>query len=248
MNKLTFIKDLYLENKTSLLPSALWKVTKNISNLRLERVKKPLSVRLLSNNQLFIFYDKSNSYQEYFVNNSDFFDLILLNQKYYQEQLFKKDYTKYFKLAHNLKSIPNYTLDSNFEIRKVKASQAKLISEFISSCYPDLKPKPKTVINWSNHPTYDENLWIWIWDKSKDLPAALAISELDQSIKEGALEWIQVHPNYQGYGLGKKLVYLTLDQLSISADFATVGGKNPIALKLYQSCGFTNKENFYVFH
>jgi ribosomal protein S18 acetylase RimI-like enzyme len=79
-------------------------------------------------------------------------------------------------------------------------------------------------------------------------PAALSISELDPTIKEGALEWIQVHPNYQGHGLGKNLVYLTLNKLSNIAEFATVGGKNPIALKLYQSCGFNNKENFYVFH
>jgi len=248
MNKLKIIQDLYLENKTSLLPSALWKVSKDINNLRLERISNPLSLRLLTNDKLFIYYDESNKYLDYFKFNAKYFDLILLNERYFNAKVFNNEYTEFFKLSHSLKSIKDFSLDSQFEIRKAKVEQSNLISKFICDCYPDLKPTPKTVVSWSSHPTYDENLWIWIWDKVNNTPAALSISEFDPTIKEGALEWVQVHPNYQGHGLGKNLVYLTLNKLSNIADFATVGGKNPIALKLYQSCGFNNKENFYVFH
>ena len=102
---------------------------------------------------------------------------------------------------------------------------------------------------WTTHPVFDQDLWIWIIDTQTDLPVALGIAEIDRDIAEGALEWIQVLPDYRGRGLGKALVKKLLFRLHNRAAFTTVAGEmnnqsNPEAL--YRSCGFAGSDLWWM--
>jgi len=61
------------------------------------------------------------------------------------------------------------------------------------------------------------------------------MADLDTSVKEGVLEWIQVLPQYRRMNLGTSLVNELLNRLKGKAVFATVSGdcsnvSNPIRL------------------
>lgn len=69
------------------------------------------------------------------------------------------------------------------------------------------------------------------------------------SIKEGALEWIQVLPEYHGNKLGKALVIELLKRLKPYARFTTVSGEldnktNPE--RLYRRCGFIGDDIWHI--
>lgn len=86
-------------------------------------------------------------------------------------------------------------------------------------------------------------------DHEKGTPAALGIAELDPTVPEGALEWIQVLPEYQGRGFGKILVLELLNRIKGKAKFTTVSGEvdnetNPE--RLYRSCGFVGNDTWWL--
>ena len=77
-------------------------------------------------------------------------------------------------------------------------SEAKLVADIINACYEGYTHTADSVARWMKYLVYDSNLWVFVYDDDKDLPAALGIADYDRSIREGSLEWIQVLPNYQG--------------------------------------------------
>ncbi|HQE93995.1 MAG TPA: GNAT family N-acetyltransferase [Anaerolineae bacterium] len=132
----------------------------------------------------------------------------------------------YFRLAHRGKPKAKPSLPQGFYIAPVDV-----------------------VREWTTHPVFDQDLWIWIIDTQTDLPVALGIAEIDRDIAEGALEWIQVLPDYRGRGLGKALVKKLLFRLHNRAAFTTVAGEmnnqsNPEAL--YRSCGFAGSDLWWM--
>lgn len=158
----------------------------------------------------------------------------------------------YFRLIHKQDgfqlraSVPNGFSFIDVNVQR----EIEKISLFIGQCYPDLQPSVETVANWVEHPTFDPALWVWVIDNAKNIPVGLGIAEIDNNVREGSLEWIQVLPTYRGVGIGKSIVSELLFRLGKSADFTTVAGEannatNPEAL--YRSCGFKGSDVWWMF-
>lgn len=119
----------------------------------------------------------------------------------------------------------------------------------ISACYPNMKISEEVVQGWMRHPVYDPRLWVWIREIQTGRYAALGIAELDPRFVEASLEWIQVHPDYQGKGLGKAIVGELLYRVRDEAAFTTVSGEvdNPSHPEaLYRQCGFSGSDIWWL--
>ncbi|MBQ8137258.1 MAG: GNAT family N-acetyltransferase, partial [Clostridia bacterium] len=118
----------------------------------------------------------------------------------------------------------------------------------ISRCYENEGVSADELRQYQNRRVYAPDLWIALSDQAGRI-AASGIAELDASIKEGILEWIQVSPEYRRRGLGRFVVNTLLCRLQGRADFVTVSGRmdnrtNPLAL--YRSCGFKSPVIWHV--
>jgi GNAT superfamily N-acetyltransferase len=97
-----------------------------------------------------------------------------------------------------------------------------------------------TVREWTGRKEYYPYFWIYAVERSTCQKVAVFVSEFDNEIKEGYLDWIQVPPAYRRRGIGRLLMYETLKRMSAIADFATVSGTDDeeAAYLFYTSCGF----------
>ena len=152
------------------------------------------------------------------------------------------DITKYFRLSHDLLEIelPNLCDDYYFQTVDIE-TQKEAISAFINCCYEDMYITPEQVNEWVKYKVFDNDLWVFIFERKSILPIALGIADFDADIKEGSFEWIQVLPQKRGQALGKAVVNELLFRLKSKAKFVTVSGQtdnetNPEAL--YRKCGF----------
>jgi ribosomal protein S18 acetylase RimI-like enzyme len=123
------------------------------------------------------------------------------------------------------------------------------VSAFIDKCYPEIKPTMDTVRSWISHPTFDSTLWLWVRDADNGFPVGLGIAEVDSKINEGSIEWIQVHPEFRGQGIGRYLVMELLERLAGKVEFTTVAGEvenesNPEGL--YRRCGFQGDDLWWL--
>lgn len=158
----------------------------------------------------------------------------------------------YFRLKHNLKNVELVKLDGMFKFRNVDTNSVNDLKEvvcIINKCYTDIQVDLNQVIQWTRSEVFDKNLWVFINDVEKQIPAALGIAELDKGVREGALEWIQVLPEYRNCKLGQAVVINLLVNLLDKADFVTVSGQvdnktNPE--KLYRRCGFQGNDIWHV--
>ena len=157
---------------------------------------------------------------------------------------------RYFRLVRYGAAVPSPRLPAGFGFAPVALpSAAPAAADLIGRCYVDLRPSSSTVEGWMQHATFSPDLWIWIADAATHTPVALGIAELDSRIGEGALEWVQVLPDYRGRGLGAALVHELLGRLADRASFVTVSGQvdshsQPEAL--YRRCGFLGQELWWV--
>ncbi|MFA5560927.1 MAG: GNAT family N-acetyltransferase [Acholeplasmataceae bacterium] len=153
---------------------------------------------------------------------------------------------KYFRLIHTLKNTPNKQADIiDIDLQNDLDEIVQMIN--LSYVNEDISVSIKDVHKWLNNPTFNNSLWIKIILNQKMI--ASGIAEYDPNTEEGIIEWIQVLPEYQGKGFGRKIVKELLYRLSKLAKFVTVSGRlgnisNP--LKLYQDCGFTGNDIWYI--
>ena len=149
---------------------------------------------------------------------------------------------RYFRLIHRLKKCEKPVLPESYEFRNVLLpGESGLVADIINKCYEGYSQTKENVLRWREYPVFDNELWILVWDKKSNLPAALGIADFDSDIGEGSLEWIQVLPHYRGKGLGEAVVLELLSRLKSRAGFVTVSGEvenitNPE--RLYRKCGF----------
>ena len=108
-----------------------------------------------------------------------------------------------------------------------------------------------TLRRYMKNKVYKKNLWVFIDEinKNGNTPVAFGLADLDSTLNEGILEWIQVLPEYRGRGLGKSLVNELLIRMKEKAKFATVSGdcnnaSNPI--NLYKKSGFVGNSIWYI--
>jgi GNAT superfamily N-acetyltransferase len=155
------------------------------------------------------------------------------------------EYSRYFKLMHNLKTIGNRKLPNGYCYRNVNLPcETAMVADFINHCY-GYSFTSDEVLRWTNFPVYYGNLWVAICDSTTNEPVALGIADYDSKIGEGSLEWIQVLPDKRGLGFATYIVNELLAGLSVEAKFATVSGEcdNPTnPEKLYRKCGFVGDE------
>lgn len=159
---------------------------------------------------------------------------------------------QFFRLIHDLEVIHTPIISDNYEFVCVNTeTQLELVAEIISNCYDDINVNSKQVYEWTTQPVFDNDLWIFIIDKSLKYPVALGIADFDSSIKEGSLEWIQVLPKFRGQGIGAALVNELLLRLKYKANFVTVSGNvdnksNPDTL--YRKCGFKGNDIWHILY
>ena len=258
------LRKAYRKDPCLILPNAIWKTEERLPALQcsLEVTVGAELLDLIAWDQegLHVFWNKHRKIDDsvrQIMEQSRF--LIVHDDHFRQMDVHPYRLVKpFFRRKHDHKNIEPYALRSEFYIKESDPiKECDEISDLIGRCYRDLHPSPDTVGTWSSHPVFDKSLWIWIMDKHKDSPVALGIAEVDRSLPEGSLEWIQVLPEYQGRGLGKALVLELLHRLRDKAEFTTVSGeadncRRPGTLqqtnpeRLYRSCGFAGDDVWWL--
>jgi len=153
---------------------------------------------------------------------------------------------QYFRLMHNLKEIGSCNLPDGYYFQNVDMqTQIADVAELINRCYDDIGTTPKQVESWTKLDVFNNDLWIFVYEKATGQPVALGIADFDSNVSEGSLEWIQALPEQQGKGLGQAIVNELLSRLVKKANFATVSGKVDNVTKpemLYRKCGFYGED------
>lgn len=155
------------------------------------------------------------------------------------------DDVPYFKLIADPGSAEKPALNGSY---RLVTACAEDFSEHIRSCYGG-GPSAKELEEYAERPVYDPGLWIAVADAASGEIAATGVAELDRSIGEGSLEWIEVSPEHRRKGLGEYLVRELLFRMRGRAKFVTVSGKlndpnDPEGL--YTRCGFGGKAIWHV--
>ena len=249
----------YREDPCGSLPNALWKTLARAPSCQTRVVRHGAAVvelQMHRHNHLYLYWHARQRAQHLLplLQGADF---ALLHQDYLDQEAVARlagdrfnHRQAYFRLIHRHKQLVRPILPPGFAVRPVEPQQeAARIAEVIDRCYSYLQPSPATVLAWVDHPTYLQDLWVWLWDTTRAQPAALGIAELDQSIGEGSLEWIQVLPSYRGRGLGAALVALLLQRLAPLASFTTVSGRcdaNGGPEGFYRRAGFSGRDVWHV--
>ncbi|MCP5100462.1 MAG: GNAT family N-acetyltransferase [Chloroflexi bacterium] len=245
----------YRQNPCQLLPNALWKTVALLDEWETAVSLNASQITHLEawhKNKLFLLWDHNRHHTTATLNNLDTIEFALLHQDYIHliaaNQFPKRE--AYFRLINRSGSTKSVNLPPDFQITNVNTNmETELVAKLINKCYLDINMSTKTVESWLTHATFEPDLWIWIIDKTKGVPVGLGIAELDSTIAEGSLEWIQVFPDYRGHGIGTTIVQTLLDRLQNRAAFTTVAGQvnnttNPEAL--YRRCGFEGNDIWWV--
>lgn len=245
----------YLENPCGIQPTALWKTLEQLDCFHCEYVVDNYEVKCLKlwNKNFFHTYWCKDSVSIHIHKKLlDELKLMIIHKDQYNDEL-KKYFTSeqaYFRIINYNRDNVKVSIPDGYEIRNVDFNkEMQLVSDVICSCYNNIKPDIDEVDKWRKSSVFDKDLWVWIIDKDTEIPAALGIAELDRTIKEASLEWIQVLPEYRGKKIGKAVVLELLRRLKHKADFITVSGEVDNVTKperLYRSCGFCGEDIWYV--
>ncbi|MEA4920486.1 MAG: hypothetical protein VB078_06185 [Clostridiaceae bacterium] len=177
-------------------------------------------------------------------------DIFILHDEEYDPMAFNgyKD-ERYFRLLHCLDLIPHPILPKGFTLEIAGLRHIEALSKQINRCYDDISISQERLLNLINSSCYCESLWLMLIQNGHI--AASVIGEVDYTLKEGTLEWVQVSAEYRRIGLGRFLVCQALENMLPYCDFATVSGKtdsisHPEAL--YRSCGFDGSDLWHILH
>lgn len=154
--------------------------------------------------------------------------------------------TVYFKLRHNLRNLQPAPVPDGYSI--VHADTAAF-ARHINACYSSEGVTPGELERYKEHDAYRAYLWIALQINRTGEIAATGIAEIDASIGEGTLEWIQVSPAHRRRSLGRWTVNELLCRMRDEAAFATVSGRadNPTdPFGLYRRCGFTDPVYWHI--
>ncbi len=159
-----------------------------------------------------------------------------------------KHYTDepYFRLKHDLLRLKLPKLADRFSICEATLQE---YAEHINGCYSAIGISADELQGCTQRSVYAPELWLAIRDSRTGKIVATGIGELDRSIGEGILEWIQVSEKYRGRGLGSFLVLELLNRMKPIAKFVTVSGQcnNPThPEQLYRKCGFSGTDVWHI--
>ncbi len=170
----------------------------------------------------------------------------------HQRDFHKEDWlgwqdTPYFRLYHNLSSIDHMPPPTGYRLAEMDDSDCAAAAELIGLCY-SFNLQEAEVRTWRQRTWFRPALWLKILDVKEQMVGSI-LAEFDSEMGEGALEWVQVHPDHRRRGVGAALVSALLAQLAEVADFATVSGEinNPYMPEaLYRRCGFTGDDIWHI--
>ncbi|MFO7792893.1 MAG: GNAT family N-acetyltransferase [Candidatus Saliniplasma sp.] len=208
-------------------------------------------LKLWDEHSLHVYWKQDDEFQlnRSFMEEAKF---ILLHDVYREEIPFERfsNVRSYFRIIHRHDKVVEPELPSRFTFKDVDTvDETEEVSDLIGRCYKDLKPTAGEVEGWTGHEVFDEKLWVWVFDEEKKDYAGLGIAEIDRTVPEASLEWIQILPEYSGYGLGKALVYELLGRVDGKVDYTTVGGEydtDNSPMEFYKRCGFQGDDIWWV--
>ena len=152
----------------------------------------------------------------------------------------------YFRLMHHMCILSSPVLPHGYELSDASITD---YVRHIQSCYQDIGITEAEMEAYQKHPVYDSSLWLAIRDQQTGMIIASGIGELDLTIGEGILEWIQVSEAHRGRGLGRYIVSELLFRMTGRARFVTVSGQcnNPSRPEaLYRRCGFEGQDVWHI--
>lgn len=251
-----YLADEYRRNPGDVAATALWKTNSMLQEMNCKYHccdgGKCRELKAADNDKILLWWKDKHQDKKVDLEQLNNYKFVVINEKRLDqcEKEALKDVVKYFKLGHDL-NFEEKAIPEGFQVKKVDIDKdIKAVSDFICSCYENIKPDMKTVESWTKHKVFNNNLWIWIEDAKSGEKAALGIADLDERIGELSLEWIQVHEKYRGKRLGSAIVnqILSIGKES-GAEFATVSGEVDNETKperLYRKCGFKGDDIWYV--
>ncbi len=157
--------------------------------------------------------------------------------------------TPYFRLFHDLKHIQPRTAPEIELVPGADPAATGAFVQLICASYTDLSVSAAQIDSYRRTPVYDPDLWVLLRDRETGIIVAGGIADLDQTIGELILEWIQVLPPYRRRGYGQITVNHLLTKAQPIARFATVSGKcnAPTCPEaLYRKCGFTGQDIWHI--
>ncbi len=250
------LAETYCLAPAAVLPNALWKTAAEIPSTQhsFQRTEGQISeLKMWDQQRLLLYWTQSPNNANYSAFNPGNLKLALVHERmlpFFPTAGFSGQ-KAYFKATHSLAHIPAYPLPAGYHFQAVKLPlEAEQVTAFINACYPHISLNTDTVLGWTQHSVFMPALWQWVIESGTGQPAALGIAEYDAAVREGALEWIQVSPQYRRQGLGKCLVAQLLALLTPQAVFVTVSGEQDHPehpARLYQSCGFADLNTWWVF-
>lgn len=250
------LKVVYLRDPCGVLSVPLWRVLPKLNEcetyLRLDDGGQPEHLEAWTEDSLIIYWDAQQIWMPAAPRSVlDAPALAVVNSRYASHMALSSDYTiqRFFRLS--LTGEPAVVeLPERFTFDPVMLpEQAALVAEVIGRSYAHLRPSQDEVIRWLDEPVFAPDLWEWIIDRHINQAAGLGIAELDTSVGEASLEWIQVLPEFRGQGLAKALVTHLVTLVAGRASLITVSGEadNPSdAEHLYRSCGFHGQDVWWI--
>ncbi len=247
MNQTQKLLEIYRQNPCRALPNAFWKTAGLGDALRVESHRgsdgEQTALAVWHEGRLMAFW--SATLAENPLSDLEIADVqfALVHQDalpVFEERSFLSK-EPYFRLIHK-GDAPVYACPPGYEfVDAAPEQEIDAIVTLIRSCYRNISVDEGIVRSWMAHPTYAPDLWVWVREVDTGLPVGLGIAELDESVPEASLEWVQVLPKKQRQGLGKAITSELLRRASGKVAFTTVSGqvndRNRPAY-LYRRCGF----------
>lgn len=255
MEPMDVLRELYTQHPCRTLPNAFWKTAAKFdaSGMVVTRDSddQPTSLVIWSGTQLLTLWCADPAVHPLKQGEIESIPFALVHQ----------NALPVFKNRHFTVRRPYFRLSFDHQKTKISCPKGFVFERFspeddieaatlmIRACYQHIKVSPEIVTGWTRHSVYDPDLWVWVIDLETGKRAGLGIAERDPRIPEASLEWIQVHPDYRGKGIGKAVVSELLCRVSDRVLFTTVAGELEnvhYPEKLYRRCGFSGDDVWWL--
>jgi ribosomal protein S18 acetylase RimI-like enzyme len=257
MNQVQNLLDIYRKNPCRTLPNAFWKTAASGEALRVDTNRgsdgELTALAVWHNARLMAFWCAAPAQNPLSDRELSDVQFALVHENalpIFEERSFLHR-EPYFRLIHQ-GGIPDYVCPPQYEyVDVVPEQEIDAVVTLIQACYRNIHVDEDVVRSWMAHPTYSPDLWVWVREVDTGQPVGLGIAELDESVPEASLEWVQVLPRKQRRGLGKAITTELLRRVAGKVTFTTVSGqvnnRNRPAT-LYRRCGFSGDEIWWFLH